>query len=347
MKRYPLALPLLACSCLVHAGSPIVYCANSAAGVQFSLTVAQDNGLDDDIRIVSGSYALTQMLSYLSNEAHSLTISGGWNVDCSMQDGGATTLDGQGLDQVLRIFTQAVSAIGVSGITFINGHLNLGGSGYASGLSIRSGGEVRVEANRFFLNQSQDDAVAGALKIGVEGSAGRMIVRNNLIAYNMAGGDAAGVLGADAGEQYVTGNTIVGNQATHASTPMTGGLYLADSASADFTLSNNLLWANNGNDLYNANDVTTLVHNDIGVLGGVAPDPASNGNFALEPVFSGGLFNFRPASRSPLINAGTNAPPGGAGLFDIDGALRLQGPRIDIGAYESDVIFYSGFEALP
>lgn len=270
MKTTTLLLALLlAGNGLARSTTPVVYCADDAAGAQFALTVAQANGLDDDVRLVAGNYTLTQRLAYVTSEPHALIVSGGWNADCSTQNGGQTLLDAQGNDQVLRIYTDAVSAIGVSGITFFNGHLDLGGSGFASGLSVHSDGEVRIEQNEFFFNNSRDDAVAGGLKVGVEGSSGRLIVRNNLIVGNTAGYDGAAVLGADTGEQYVNGNTIIGNHATHASATLTGGLYLADGTSAHFTLSNNLSWANDGYDLYNANDVTTLIRNDIGVSGGM------------------------------------------------------------------------------
>ena len=93
MKRNSFVLLLLVGGNLARAAAPVVYCASDAAGVQFSLTVAQGNGLDDEVRLVAGSYALTQRLTYVTSEPNALTVSGGWNVDCSTQNGGQTLLD--------------------------------------------------------------------------------------------------------------------------------------------------------------------------------------------------------------------------------------------------------------
>jgi hypothetical protein len=48
---------------------------------------------------------------------------------------------------------------------------------------------------------------------------------------------------------------------------------------------------------------------------------AAGGNLRLQPY-------------SPLINVGVDLPPGGTSDFDADGAPRILGPQIDIGAYE-------------
>lgn len=47
---------------------------------------------------------------------------------------------------------------------------------------------------------------------------------------------------------------------------------------------------------------------------------------------SGG--NFRLVNFSHLINAGVDAPTGGNSSLDADGVARIQGPQIDVGAYE-------------
>jgi hypothetical protein len=289
------------------------------------------------------------VLLYSTNntEIHALTISGGWDPGCAMISGGGTTLDGQNVDQILRIFTHVADPIGVSGLTFVNGNWHEGGSAFAGGLSIRTAGEVRVEGNFFLANSTPDTGTSGGLVVGVEGGAS-MYVRNNLFALNGAGSTAAGRLSAEAGEQFVTNNTIIFNQATNGSASAVGGLYIADGISSHFTLSNNLAWGNDPVDLYNNSaHATTLLNNDIGDFQGQPVSGNSSSNMSADPLFGSGLFNFHPSSNSPLINAGLNAPPGGAGLVDLAGEFRVQGGRIDIGAYESDVLFYSGFDGAP
>lgn len=88
---------------VVSPARAFIGCADTVAGIEFGLAAAEDNDQDDEIRVVAGAYDLTQGLSYLSGEPHSLKISGGWNGDCSVQGAGATMLDAHGLDQVLRI----------------------------------------------------------------------------------------------------------------------------------------------------------------------------------------------------------------------------------------------------
>jgi len=49
-------------------------------------------------------------------------------------------------------------------------------------------------------------------------------------------------------------------------------------------------------------------------------------------------------SDSILIDSGVANPEGGSGSYDADGAVRVQGPAVDVGAFESDVVFEDGFE---
>ena len=88
-----------------------------------------------------------------------------------------------------------------------------------------------------------------------------------------------------------------------------------------------------------------LFHNDIGVELGFAADAASAGNFNRDPQFAPGFLNLRLSSASALVNTGLASAPGGIGDTDVTGAQRLQFPNVDIGAYETDVIFFGGFQA--
>jgi len=49
--------------------------------------------------------------------------------------------------------------------------------------------------------------------------------------------------------------------------------------------------------------------------------------------------------RRVIFNAGVDSPAGGTGATDADGGTRKIGKHVDIGAYESDVLFRNGFEA--
>ena len=65
----------------------------------------------------------------------------------------------------------------------------------------------------------------------------------------------------------------------------------------------------------------------------------------IDPQFADAAAgNYRLRDTSPARDAGTQNPPGGIGLFDLDGAARVNGPLVDIGAYEFSGIFRDGFE---
>ncbi len=93
-------------------------------------------------------------------------------------------------------------------------------------------------------------------------------------------------------------------------------------------------------------------HNEIDSQSG---DPAEEeiGNFSLDPQFLSGTLNYELAFTSPLLEAGLN--PTLDKTFedawdltpvDITGEPRLQGSKVDIGAYEriGDLIFKDGYD---
>ena len=47
-----------------------------------------------------------------------------------------------------------------------------------------------------------------------------------------------------------------------------------------------------------------------------------------------GQLDYRLAAGSPSINAGVNVPAGGLGPFDLARGQRIEGPKVDRGAYE-------------
>jgi hypothetical protein len=82
------------------------------------------------------------------------------------------------------------------------------------------------------------------------------------------------------------------------------------------------------------------VHREI-IQGAVSEVGATSGNPGfLSPT------NPRLRSNSILIDKGIAAPAGGTGSFDNDGATRVQGAGVDVGAYERDPdqLFADNFE---
>ena len=312
--------------------SASLYCVSATNGLQTVLDSAGLNAQDDEFRFRSGTIAVTQQLIFNVLDAHSVSLSGGWGPACNAQDGAETLLDGQGTNGILLVNAFSGANVAVRRITFENAagdYANAGGA-----LQVDAAGDLVIELCRFFVNSHTDGggAVAAA-------AYGTMSIRNNLFFANRARQYGAAEFLANGAAAYITSNTIVTNFATDVG-PY-GGIYLA--GSAHFTLANNLIWGNSGADVNNTG-VATLLNNDVEIFAGNAPDAGSSHNLALAPVYASGLFNFHQASSSPLVNVGIDNPPGGLTSVDLSAATRLQPPHVDIGAYETDVIFYGGFE---
>jgi hypothetical protein len=133
-------------------------------------------------------------------------------------------------------------------------------------------------------------------------------------------GDGLGMqVQMDSGTANLVNLTVAANTST--------GIYLVPNST--ITLFNSLAFGNHP-DLVEVNSGAQKGNN----LSGVDPlfVDAAHGNYRLQ-------------SNSPARDAGTATPPGGLGLFDLDGNPRTFGPAPDIGAYEiGDRIFKNGFE---
>lgn len=319
-----------------------LFCADSVDGVRLALTLSQDNGQDDQIDIVAGSYSLTTPLTFTSTEANSLTIIGGYTAGCAQLSRSYTVLSGNNMFQILRIVDGSISpsaSVHIERVTFLSGKGDNGG-----GLSIAANyGDVRLETNRFEFNHG--NTYNGGLTVSTDGL---ITLRNNLFVGNEAAEFGAGELRTSNSVAYVIGNTIVGNSLT---TPngSVGGLATGTTGNTHFWLSSNILWNNNANgglDLY-AGAPVILRNNDIGTSFGVVASPQSQDNQSVDPDFAPcGFFcnDFNLKRASPLVDAGDDAAPTGIGAVDLDYKPRKIGPHVDIGAFEEDVLFADGFE---
>ncbi len=82
---------------------------------------------------------------------------------------------------------------------------------------------------------------------------------------------------------------------------------------------------------------TLLFGNDVDLGGPAGPSslPASN-LVGVDPSFVDGAGgDFHLAAGSVAIDAGDDTPRGGLGAQDLDGNPRIQGARVDVGAYEA------------
>ena len=62
-----------------------VFCAGSSAAIHDALLAAENNGADDEVRIVSGTYqAAGTGFGYATGEDRALAVSGGWEPTCTL-----------------------------------------------------------------------------------------------------------------------------------------------------------------------------------------------------------------------------------------------------------------------
>ncbi len=123
----------------------------------------------------------------------------------------------------------------------------------------------------------------------------------------------------------VYNNTFFSNSVGVAILPMT---------SASVTWENNT-FANNGTNYYNSLNWNPG-NTGYNVYYGSDVGPGSN-NLTADPLFlNPAMADFRLQPTSPAINAGDpNTPQSAVGSVDFAGNTRVQGGRIDIGAYET------------
>lgn len=339
MNRCVATLCLILFCLVAPSARATTVCAASATAIQSALTVAQNNGVDDTIRIVSGSYNLPAQLIFASSEAHALTLSGGWNTGCSAYTGAQTTLEGQNAVALLDL-TNNAGETHVQHLTFAGGYTT---QSLAAPIEIASNGsDVYVDLNTFIGNHG-DGGIGG---LEAYSGTGHVYVRNNLVIGNHGALLGGLFVVQDAGEGYVTGNTIVANISDGAQT--SGGLGVG--GNGHFNISNNIIWNNAGSTGYdfNANAANSRYNNDIGVVGsGVSGSPVVAERYD-DPQFAPcqGVFclSFELAPRSPLVDAGVDTPLGGQVGVDLAGKPRRLGAHVDIGAYENEIIFADGFQ---
>ena len=330
-----------ACSVAVRVSAE-EFCIDTADELADALNLAAANGEDDVIRVVRGTYLTPESppapFTYFGiGEEYGLELLGGWDQLCATRilDPTNTILDGRGSNQVIDI-TPANVTFGdllFQGFTVQNGNnLSFWAGGLSIGNSSGHGGSVTVEFNIFTNNHC--DSGAGGLFGGSD--TGLTRIENNLIIFNSSGGGWGGAqIVCNGPEFFITNNTIADNTG-----PVDGGL--RTSGSAPTWITNNIFWGNTGWDLNLGSMTPIVVHNNYGTLLG-SPGTGSVNNMSLDPDFAG-TGDYHLKESSPSVNSGLNTPAGGLPVQDLEGDPRIQGSVVDMGAYESPVLFVDDFE---
>ena len=325
-------------SCAGIAANAATSCVNNPAQLATALAAAQNNGQDDVIYLVVGNYLLSSELQYNAavGETYKLAIIGGIAPGCASgyASSGSSVLDGQNM--VRQLYISAKGEVDIGRITFVQGNpaLYFGG---ALNLATAPDADIYVFANQFVSNNTAPGNAGGAVYLSTSGLGDIFLWSNLMLANSGSGAGAAYINGNH--NTYVTGNTILANQLINHSG--LGGLDLA--GTGHYWISNNILWNNEGNDVYDQNGHVDYANNDIGLKDGFTALSESN-DLSVDPDFKGFL-SVSLAPTSPLVNAGLDTPAGGVGgCCDPLGGPRWVGKHVDIGAFESDVLFRNGFQ---
>jgi hypothetical protein len=327
------------------------YCVDTAAQLQAALNSAAASTTNDIIRLVQGTYHSTSPQGFrVELEAEgNLTISGGWFAGCLFPvRNSRSTIDGELArpGMVLLGTFDSGGTLRVERLNFINGRGT--GEYISGGLTanpyLATNLEIEIENCRF-ANNTADHAnlgMGGGLNSVADGP---MRVRNNLFLLNhadvIAGAASLSCNGAVAG---FVNNTVVDNTASVGAADDVGGVRIGGSG-CTWEVANNILWGNEGQDLFLQADGAVLRYNDLDDLGGTSAPGSSSGNVNVNPQFVSEN-NLRLRRESPLVDAGLDEPFTGLPATAYDGGPRIAGPHVDIGAYELDVLFADDFDPL-
>jgi hypothetical protein len=356
------------------------FCVGDSAELQAALDTAASNNESDTIRIRAGTYPVPAggfdyTPTGTANLDDDLALSGGWLPFfflCGFTTGDAsqTVLDANGTDRVMLINLPSLGDLDIRFLSFVNGAV--GPKEQGAGLGIQPppvfAGQLNVSNNLFRNNAS---AAASGLFAAVFGDAGvdvrilnNVFIDNSALLVDYAAGAVvqlpskvtSEVAPADAASTVTFAHNTVSNNQSVASA---GGVYVAID-SAEVTIASNNLWGNSGDDLVvelaggSTGQPLRLLNNNIQSLRleGTTSPTLDEGNINVEPVYEDcgpGCFALVPVLDSPLIHAGLDPAdlglPWEVPMTDAAGEPRINGPRIDIGAYEAiEAIFADRFE---
>lgn len=228
------------------------------------------------------------------------------------------------------------TGFGEGGGLYLGGSFVVSDSMFEQNTSLSEGGGVKVIGNGllferciFARNRSPG---GGAARISVPSD----VTFSNCLIIGDAPEGQGGMM-INHGEVSFLGCTFIGP----------AGLRFARSASA--TIVNSVFWNPNGGSktipTLEPSFRTTIRYSCVQGLSAVFPGP---GNFDFDPMFvdpigpdgvpGTGDENWNLMSESPCINRGDPVVAPDPKVFDLDGQPRVQGCRVDMGAFESFVV---------
>jgi len=309
------------------------------------------------IKLRTGTYIQTAGTGNFSATAtHSnqtVEISGGWsgpNNSCQNKsfDAADTILVGGAYNTALYLSTGNA----VSGSVLSAHDLTLANDGYAAtgfGACLMTYVSANNEAVLERLQMVECLAPNSSNAAGyLENTGGLLTMRNVYVRSSLAKSNGGLSVSTYSGGTTRLSHLSITNTASTGSDSLTSGLYLANFSDSFTYLSNSVIWGNDPDaatmDLYTFGSGMFLTRVHHGKRGGV---PTSN----ISPSTGDpGFANYNdPHLRadSILIDSGVANPVGGSGTFDAGGRTRVLGGAVDVGAFESDLLFANGFQAEP
>lgn len=236
--------PWLAALAFITFGAPTqaaVFCVNSAGTLQTALSTAASNGVDDEIRIVQGTYVGNFV--YTSTQANKLSVLGGYATGCGSRtlNPANTVLDGNQVNTVLALSAPNVAAeFLLEGLTLRNGK-RTSGTGNGGGLYALTGntGTVTARRNRVKNNTANSGG-------GVSANARAVTLTNNSFSGNTGTNGGGAYVGGD----HITSTVMLANNSFSDNSGFGGGGGGAFVFSNTVTLTNNSFSGNRGGGYY-------------------------------------------------------------------------------------------------
>jgi predicted outer membrane repeat protein len=292
-------------------------------------------------------------------------------------NGGALAFQSGALDALIEnskfLFNDASDnnpgtlSLGLGGAIFIDSGsqtITIENSAFSQNYADAHGGAIYTDQSVVIRNTTLDyndaDDNGGALYVLTQGSA---VISNSVFYENQAinRGGAIYTISSASDSVFMVNSTLAKNDAglnVSLRGAQTAGGAIYSGIDNNLLLHNNIVADNHDGvmdddisaDLNEASSYNLIGLNNGSLFGVINQD---NGNLVgtiAEPINPrlkiGQLLNvIGLESDSPAVNSGSDAEAIAAGLvYDIAGNDRFVGPAVDRGAFESDIIFYNGFE---